>query len=124
MGTGPEEDDVWRAEPVKRYSTMRPFLPLLGEVIALASSSLGSASSTPSRGCPRWSAGSRPCRGGGPRAPVRVWRRLVFENLDLEPGVVAHRAYAFYVLEQLRTAPSAGRMFLASSRRGGQIKPT
>ena len=29
-----EEEDVWRAELVKRYPTVRPFLPILSEVIS------------------------------------------------------------------------------------------
>jgi hypothetical protein len=30
-----EEEDAWRAELVKRYQTVRPFLPLLSDVVAL-----------------------------------------------------------------------------------------
>jgi TnpA family transposase len=46
-----------------------------------------------------------------------VWRRLVFENHDLEPGVVDHRAYAFCVLEQLHRALRRRDVFAIRSER-------
>jgi hypothetical protein len=36
-----EQEDVWRAELVKRYQTVRPFLPLLSEVVAFGAVDAG-----------------------------------------------------------------------------------
>jgi TnpA family transposase len=46
-----------------------------------------------------------------------IWRRLVFENLDLEPGLVDHRAYAFCILEQLHRALRRRDVFAVCSER-------
>jgi len=46
-----------------------------------------------------------------------VWRCLVFENLDLEPGQVDHRAYAFCVLEHLHRALRRRDIFAVRSER-------
>jgi TnpA family transposase len=72
----------------------------------------------PSADCPSWSGGKRVRQDEVARELVSgVWRRLVFENLDLEPGVVDHRAYAFCILEQLHRALRRRDVFALRSER-------
>jgi hypothetical protein len=90
---------------VKRYQTVRPFLPMLSKVIGFGAVDAGQPildavrrlSELIGRKRARQEEVARELVTGG-------WRRLVFENLDLQPGVVDHRAYAFCVLKQLHRA--------------------
>jgi Tn3 transposase DDE domain len=113
-----EQEDVWRAELVKRYQTVRPFLPLLSEVVAFGAVDAGQPILDAVRRLPELAGRKRVRQGEVARELVSgVWRRLVFENLDLEPGVVDHRAYVFCVLEQLHRALRRRDVFAIRSER-------
>jgi len=103
--TDEHADEVWRVELVKRYATVRPFLPMLTEVIRFGAVEGGQT-------------GLKAVRGLGEllgRKKVKAnevvtslvtgtWKRLVFGNPELGRGLVDHRAYAFCVLEHLHRA--------------------
>lgn len=113
-----EEDDVWRAELVKRYATVRPFLPMLSEVVTFGAVEPGRRVLDAVRRLPELVGRKRVRSEEVSRELVTgVWRRLVFENPDLGPGVVDHRAYAFCVLEQLHRALRRRDVFALSSER-------
>ncbi len=110
-----------RAELVKRYATVRPFLTMFGEVVPL--------------GCHRRrptdpDSGTRP-RGPGASAFVGEqvvdelvtgpWRRLGFANQQLPAETIDHRAYALCVLEAACTAGCAAATSTRSARHGGAI---
>lgn len=100
-----DADHGMRAELAKRYATVRPFLPLLGEVLPLRAAPAGE----PVLGAVRGLAdlvGRKRVR----RAEIDEqllsgsWRRLVLSNPDLPPDIVDHRAWALCVLEHLHGA--------------------
>jgi len=113
-----EEEDAWRAELVKRYPTVRPFLPLLSDVVAFGAVDAGQHIVGAVRRLPELVGRKRVRQDEVARELVTgVWRRLVFENLDLERGLVDHRAYAFCVLEQLHRALRRRDVFAIRSER-------
>ncbi|MBJ7600459.1 Tn3 family transposase [Candidatus Nephthysia bennettiae] len=113
-----EEDDVWRAELVKRYATVRPFLPLLSEVLVFGAAEPGQRILDAVRRLPELVGRKRVRAEEASRELVTgVWRRLVFENPDLEAGLVDHRAYAFCVLEQLHRTLRRRDVFAMRSER-------
>jgi hypothetical protein len=121
----PDEDTdaAWRAELVKRYATVRPFLPLLIDVITFGAVEGGHTVLEAVRQLPALLR----------RKKVRVaeiatalvtgsWRRLVYsspEDARGEPGLVDHRAYAFCVLECLHRGLRRRDLFVDGSDRWG-----
>jgi hypothetical protein len=113
-----EEDDVWRAELVKRYPTVRPFLPVLTEVVEFGAVDAGQAILDAVRRLPELLGRKKVRASEVPTELVTgIWRRLVFKNADLEPGAIDHRAYAFCVLEQLHRALRRRDLFAERSER-------
>ncbi len=87
---------------MNRYATVRPFLPVLTEVLPLGASDAGRAVLAAARTLPELAGRRRVRRDEVDEALVSgSWRRLVFANPDLAEGVVDHRAYALCVLERL-----------------------
>ncbi|GLY66522.1 transposase [Amycolatopsis taiwanensis] len=122
-GTADEDADAaWRAELVKRYPTVRPFLPLLCQVIRFGAAPEGEAVLRALKALPQlW---------GGGRNKVGVdeidedlligsWRRLVLSAPDLEPGTVDWRAYTFCVLEQFHRHLKRRDIFATNSSKWG-----
>jgi len=97
-----DRDAGARAELVNRYATVRPFLPMLTEVLPLGASDAGRAVLAAARTLPEFAGRKRVRRDQVDEALVSgSWRRLVFANPDLPEDVVDHRAYALCVLERL-----------------------
>ncbi|MFF0145758.1 Tn3 family transposase [Amycolatopsis sulphurea] len=122
---GPADDDAdaaWRTELVKRYHTVRPFLPLLCKVIRFGATPAGHRVLAALRDLPRlW---------GGGRNKVGVeeidqdlligsWRRLVLQAPDLEPGSVDWRAWTFCVPEQFHRHLRHRDIFATNSSKWG-----
>jgi hypothetical protein len=100
-----DEDDRaagTRAELVKRYATVRPFLPMLTEVLPLSATDPGRTVLAAARTLPELAVRKRVRREEVDEHLVTgSWRRLVFANPNLPEGVVDHRAYALCVLDAL-----------------------
>ncbi|APU15087.1 MULTISPECIES: Tn3 family transposase [Actinoalloteichus] len=122
---GPADEDAdaaWRAELVKRYATVRPFLPLLCQVIAFGAAPDGERVLRALTALPGlW---------GGGRNKVGVeeidqalligsWRKLVLSGPELEPGAVDWRAYTFCVLEQFHRHLKRRDIFAVNSSKWG-----
>lgn len=122
---GPADDDAnaaWRTELVKRFPTVRPFLPMLCQVIRFGASPEGARVLAALRDLPRlW---------GGGRNKVGVdeidqdllmgsWRRLVLGAPELEPGCVDWRAWTFCVLEQFHRHLRHRDIFATNSSKWG-----
>jgi TnpA family transposase len=100
-----DADAAWRAELIKRFATVRPFLPLLLDAITFGAVA----------GADRVLAAARRLPALLRRKKVFAaeiatdlvtgsWKQLVYhrpEDARGEPGVIDHRAYAFCVLEHL-----------------------
>jgi hypothetical protein len=94
-----------RAELLKVYATVRPFLTMLAEVAPFAATdagqpvltAVGSLTELAARRRIRPEDVAQDVVGGS-------WRRLVFANPDLGAGPVDHRAYALCVLQALHRA--------------------
>lgn len=80
-----EADDGWRAELAKRYQTIRPFLPVLTEVIEFGSVEGGQLVVEAVCHLGRKKGRDRCGPGDG---------RLVYMDANAEQGVVDHRAYS------------------------------
>lgn len=117
-----DADEAWRAELVKRFATVRPFLPLLCEVIRFDAAPDGQRVLAALRDLPRlW--------GGGRNKVARAeideqllvgsWRRLVLHTPGLEPGCVDWRAYTFCVLEQFHRCLRRRDIFAVNSSKWG-----
>lgn len=117
-----DADAAWRTELVKRYATVRPFLPLLCQVIAFGAAPEGERVLRALKALPGlW---------GGGRNKVVVdeidqdlligsWRKLVLSGPELEPGAVDWRAYTFCVLEQFHRHLKRRDIFAANSSKWG-----
>ncbi|MDQ6899618.1 MAG: Tn3 family transposase, partial [Candidatus Dormibacteraeota bacterium] len=112
-----EADDLWRAELVKRYPTVRPFLPLLTEMIDFGAVDAGQGILDAIRRLPELM-GRRKVRVDDVASELvtGAWRRLVFQAPDAEPGIDRY-AYAFCLLEQLYRALRRRDIFAATSER-------
>lgn len=117
-GPDSDEDEAWRAELTKRYAVVRPFLSLLGEVIAFDAAPEGRAVLEALRRLPELS-GRQKVRDDEIVAEVVTgsWRRLVYAAPDLEPGTIDRRAYTFCVLESLHRALRRRDVFAPASNR-------
>ena len=109
-----------RAELVKRYSTVRPFLGLLAEVVPFRATDAGAVVLDAVRALPGL-VGRKRVRADEVALDVvpAGWRRLVLEPPDLPSGSVDHRAYAICVLEALYRALRRRDVYVAGSGRWG-----
>jgi len=97
-GAGP------RAELVKRYATVRPFLTLLADVLPLAATDAGQPTLAAVRGLADLTGRKRvPAEEVVGEVVAGSWRRLVYAP-DLPAGTVDVRAYALCVLDALHRA--------------------
>jgi Domain of unknown function (DUF4158)/Tn3 transposase DDE domain len=118
----PDEDvlEAWRSELLNRYQTVRPFLPLLPEVVEFGAVEGGDLVVEAVRQLPelltRKKVRSGEITGGLVTGP---WRRLVYANPNGEPNVVDHRAYTFCVLEHLYRGLNRRDVFARGSDRWG-----
>lgn len=103
----PEADDdaAWRTELVDRWHVVRPFLPLLAQVIPFGATPARTVVLTAVRELPEL-IGHKKVRTAEIRHDLVVgsWRTLVMDQSDLEPGCVDKHAYALCVLEALHKA--------------------
>jgi hypothetical protein len=118
FGEDDDDDADRRAELVKRYSTVRPFLPMLTTVIPFGATDAGTPVLAAARSLPDLAGRKRvrPDEVDGALV-TRSWWRLVFSAPDLPAGTVDHRAYALCVLEQLHRALRRRDVFATGSVR-------
>jgi len=103
--TDEDADEVWRVELVKRYATVRPFVPMLTEVIRFGAVEGGQTVLKAVRGLGELLGRKKVKADEVVTSLVTgTWKRLVFGNPEVERGLVDHRAYAFCVLEHLHRA--------------------
>jgi TnpA family transposase len=120
FGEDDDDDADRRAELVKRYATVRPFLPMLTAVVPFGSTDAGAPVLAAARSLPDL-AGRKRVRASEVDGALVAgsWRRLVLANPDLPAGAVDHRAYALCVLEQLHRALRRRDVFATGSVRWG-----
>lgn len=119
---GDDDDDNAdrRAELVKRYATVRPFLPMLTEVVPFGATGAGAPALAAAMALPDLIGRKRVRPDEIDDSLVTgSWRRLVLANPDLPAGTVDHRAYALCVLEQLHRALRRRDVFVSGSVRWG-----
>lgn len=122
---GPPDSDVdeaWRTELVKRYATVRPFLPLLCEVIRFGAAPDGDRVLAALRDLPRLLGGGRNKVARGEideTLLIGSWRRLVLGAPDLEAGCVDWRAWTFCVLEQFHRCLRRRDIYAVNSSKWG-----
>ncbi len=117
---GEDVDAGQRAELVKRYGTVRPFLARLAVVLPLAATDAGGPTLAALRGLGELT-GRRRVRAEETVEEVVTgsWRRLVFADPDLPAGTVDVRAYALCVLEGLHRALRRRDVYAVGSVRWG-----
>lgn len=118
----PEDDDAggWRAELVKRYAVVRPFLLLLAEVVPFGATPSGQSVVDAVRELPEL-IGRKRVRESEIRTELVVgsWRRLVTGNPELAAGTVDRHAYVLCVLEALWKALRHREVHVLGSPRWG-----
>ena len=122
LAPGPDEelDEAWRAELVKRYATVRPFLASLVEVVDFGAVGAGEEVLQAFRRLPEL-VGRKKVRPSevASKLVTGTWRRLVFGRPGAGADVVDHRAYVFCVLEHLHRALRRRDVFAVGSDRWG-----
>jgi TnpA family transposase len=115
-----QPDEAWRAELLKRHATIRPFLPILTEVIEFGAVEGGQLVVEAVQRLPQL-LGRKKVRRDEITAGLVTgsWRRLVYADPNGEPGLVDHKAYAFCVLEHLHRALKRRDVFAKGSDRWG-----
>ena len=115
-----DDDAAWRAELVSRWAVVRPFLPLLAEVIPFGASSAGQGVLNAVTELPEL-IGRKKVRASEIRDELVVgsWRKLVSGGPDLDPGCVDKHAYALCVLEALHKALRHREVYARDSKRWG-----
>lgn len=112
---GPADDDTdvaWRTELVKRFPPVRPFLPMLCQVIRFGAFPEDERMLAALLDLPRlWCGGRNKVEVDEIDQELLIgsWRRLVLNGPDVEPGCVDWRAWTFCVLEQFPPAPAPPR---------------
>jgi len=126
LAPGPDEelDEAWRAELVKRYATVRPFLASLVEVVDFGAVGAGEEVLQAFRRLPEL-VGRKKVRPSevASKLVTGTWRRLVFGRPGARADVVDHRAYVFCVLEHLHRALRRRDVFAVGSDRWGTRGP-
>jgi hypothetical protein len=112
------QDAAFRAELLRRYPSVRRFLPALLEVMPFEATGAGGpvlAALDALRGIE-----GRPGRVTAASVPLELvngqWKRLVLANPQLADGELDRRAYSFCVLEALQRALDRWDVFVARSR--------
>ena len=122
--TDEDADEVWRVELVKRYATVRPFVPLLTEVIRFGAVEGGQTVLKAVRGLGELLGRKKVKADEVVTSLVTgTWKRLVFGNPEVGRGLVDHRAYAFCVLEQLHRALRQRDVYVEGSDRWSNSQP-
>jgi TnpA family transposase len=117
---GEDVDAEQRAELVKRYATVRPFLALLSEVVPFGAAPAGQPLLGAVSGLAQLAGRRRVDRQEVVEEIVTgSWRPLVFSNPNLPPETVDHRAYALCVLDGLHRALRRREVYAVGSRRWG-----
>ncbi|MDT8913481.1 Tn3 family transposase [Amycolatopsis sp. PS_44_ISF1] len=122
---GPADEDAdaaWRGELVKRYPTVRPFLPLLCQVIRFGAAPDGEAVLRALKALPGLWGGGRNKVGAteiDQSLLAGSWRRLVLAGPELEPGTIDWRAWTFCVLEQFHRCLKRRDIFAVNSSKWG-----
>ncbi len=94
-----DADEVWRVELVKRYATVRPFVPLLTEVIRFGAVEGGQTVLKAVRGLGELLGRKKVKADEVVTSLVTgTWKRLVFGNPEVGRGLVDHRAYSLVAL--------------------------
>ncbi|MEV0087611.1 Tn3 family transposase [Saccharopolyspora sp. NPDC050642] len=117
-----DADEAWRSELVKRFATVRPFLPLLCEVIRFGAAPDGERVLAALRDLPRlWGGGRNKVARSeiDEQLLIGSWRRLVLNAPELEPGAIDWRAYTFCVLEQFHRCLRRRDIFAVNSSKWG-----
>jgi Tn3 transposase DDE domain len=116
-----DADAGQRAELVKRYATVRPFLAMLADVVPLAATDAGQPVLAAVRGLAGLAGRKRVRREEVVEEVVTgSWRRLVFaNNSELPAGAVDHRACALCVLEAVHRGLRRRDLFAVGSARWG-----
>ncbi|MFD4190516.1 Tn3 family transposase [Amycolatopsis thermoflava] len=117
-----DADEAWRAVLVKRFATVRPFLPLLCEVIRFGAAPDGKRVLTALRNLPTlWGGGRNKVDRSeiDEQLLIGSWRRLVLHAPELEPGTIDWRAYTFCVLEQFHRCLRRRDIFAVNSSKWG-----
>ena len=120
FGEDDDDDADRRAELVKRYATVRPFLPMLTSVVPFGATDAGAPVLAAAQSLADLS-GRKRVRASEVDGSLVTgsWRRLVFAAPDVPAGTVDHRAYALCVLEHLHRALRRRDVFAARSVRWG-----
>lgn len=113
------QDAAFRAELLRRYPSLRRFLPALLEVMAFEATGAGRPV-LDALDALRALEG-RPGRVSAASVPLQLvggqWKRLVLANAQLAAGELDRRAYSFCVLEALQRALDRRDVFVARSGR-------
>lgn len=107
---------------VKRYPTVRPFLPMLCQVIQFGATPEGDRVLRAVQALPALWGGGRNRVGVGEIDEdllIGSWKRLVLAAPELEPGTVDWRAYTFCVLEQFHRHLNRRDIFATNSSKWG-----
>jgi hypothetical protein len=122
---GPVDEDAaaaWRAELVKRFPTVRPFLAMLCQVITFGAAPDGERILAALKQLPTlWGGGRNKVAATEIDQTLLIgsWKRLVLSGPDLEPGSIDWRAYTFCVLEQFHRALKRRDIFATNSSKWG-----
>ena len=122
LAPAPDEglDEAWRAELVKRYATVRPFLARLVEVVDFGAVDAGEEVLGALRRLPEL-VGRKKVRPSevASKLVTGTWKRLGYGRPGAKDDVIDHRAYVFCVLEHLHRALRRRDIFAAGSDRWG-----
>lgn len=115
-------ETAMRSALAARYTTVKPFLALLGESKALSAATGGARVLAGVRGLPalaRRKVGVKPLlpREVDDKLVPLAWRKAVYANPDLPQGAVDRDAYVVCVLEQLHRALMRRDVFASPSHR-------
>lgn len=118
-----DADEAWRAQLVTRFSTVRPFLPALVEVVGFGATPEGAPVLAALKSLPgllgRKKVGPDEIDAG---LLVGSWRRLVLSAPHLEAGCVDWKAYAFCVLEHFHRMLRRREIFARNSSKWGDLR--
>jgi hypothetical protein len=96
-----DADEAWRAQLVNRFATVRPFLPVLTDVVCFEATPEGAPVLDALRTLPKLIGRKKVTTDEIDTGLLAgSWRRLVLAAPHLEAGLVDWRAYVFCVLEQ------------------------